>query len=51
MTALALALVWTGVRRGGELPAAQRPLVFVLALAAVGLDGLGERLYPTLSGG
>ena len=37
MTALALALVWTGVRRGAQLPDTARPLVFVLALAAVGL--------------
>jgi len=29
--------VWTGVRRGAQLPDTARPLVFALALAAVGL--------------
>ena len=35
-TALLLALVWTGVQRGAQLSPATQPLVFVLALAALG---------------
>lgn len=36
LTALLLALVWTGVQRGAQLSPATQPLVFVLALAALG---------------
>jgi YYY domain-containing protein len=43
MTALALALVWTGVQRGAQLPHSVQPLVFTLALAAL---GLGLTLTP-----
>jgi len=37
LTALALALVWTGVQRSVQLPATALPLVFALALTALGL--------------
>jgi len=36
LTALTLSLVWTGVQRGAQLAPPTQPLVFVLALAALG---------------
>ncbi|MFO7631659.1 MAG: DUF2298 domain-containing protein [Caldilinea sp.] len=45
LTALSLALVWTAIRLGALLPHEHRPLLFALALAAV---GLGLTLTPEI---
>ncbi len=45
MTALALALLWTGVHRFATVAREERPLLFALALAAI---GLGLTLTPEI---
>jgi YYY domain-containing protein len=45
MTSVALALVWTALRRGAAMTREQQPMLFVLALATI---GLGLTLTPEI---